>query len=437
MTNDRLQFLRTWLEHQYCESDKVVQLIKTIQLRCNKIARPNEYNKIKDFQNSKLCEVFTDDVIALVLEAKSKKRTQKGTPYQPFLHVCDFESNRVLKKTLLFHFKQTIPFHFDLIVKSGAHCTAVQLDFDGNDFRVYYLDAAGSFHNEPFMEEMSKLTNPHFVITKRLRIQRDNKSCAIYSIQHLNKLSHLKITEKEKLPAVFFKHSQTSTFFKEAQYNEQPIHKNTGTVFKDHINQYSIFTKEGKKTNYSILFQRDKYLAMALELLALLEQTMAPRDIEQVLDARMRLQDKNIISVASCSSLRALDTVPPAHVVIQEASLINIDSKPQDTESLKKSGYIESKNISMSYLSVFGMARNVLDSCKFNIFFQKKSIILLIGMILWVHSSQWGEVVIDMGLAMILTQALWFNSLIKQIDIAHNESCFDIEDPVRLCRHAQ
>lgn len=218
--------------------------------------------------------------------------------YQPFLYRRTIEHWEYFESFLTGYVSRSIPFHFDMIVKTGAHCTAVQLDFDGNNFWVYYLDAAEAIQNEPFLAKLSDLTHPNCFVAKRLNIQQDQNNCATFSIQHLNSLSYHSL-KTEPLPAVFFKHSQNALFFKHSLYQHQGIHKHKALTLQDHIDKHSIMVDKPdangvnatKQWNYSVLFKRHHYLQTALDMLIALEKSMNPSDIETILNARMCFHD--------------------------------------------------------------------------------------------------------------------------------------------------
>ena len=292
--------MHQWLNKQLHESEKIICLLERIHSREDKLATASEVVEIKCFQD-KLCEAFPDEVIALVLESKERKRLEKKLIYKPFLLKRD---NKEMMEEffcfLLELFSYLTPFHFDLILKYGAHCTAVQLNFDGETFRVFFVDAAGVWLNDLFLEDLYNQYPFDSFGVHSLKVQRDQKNCSIFSIQHLNKLSYHSDTD---LSAVFFKHSQRESFLKSSLYKDHVIHKNSTKTLQDHINQYSITMnqpdirdgyKVDKLHNYSILFKRHQYLLAALNELSCLEETLSPADIEEKLYGRMDFRDKNI-----------------------------------------------------------------------------------------------------------------------------------------------
>lgn len=74
----RLTFLRNELTTQLRESQTILDLLGAIEARENKRATADEIVQIKTFQASDACEVFSDDVIALILESKSSQRLKKN-----------------------------------------------------------------------------------------------------------------------------------------------------------------------------------------------------------------------------------------------------------------------------------------------------------------------------------------------------------------------
>lgn len=394
----RLECLRDWLNFQLLESQKIIQLLQDIQSREAKLATPSEVSEITNFQDSKLCEAFPDLIIALVLESKTRKRIKKGIIYQPFLLINDDTfAVRQFLSLLETYLRGSTPFHFDIIVKSGAHCTAVQLDFNSKDFRVFYIDASRIKLNESFLDQLYFLDPLGTFNVANLAMQHDEKNCAIFSMQHLNNLSYHSsgIGHSEQLsrdgtffgnlPAVFFKHSQKALSLNDDLHKEQCIHKRSTHTLQDHLNQYSIMVEAAgvsdgvrvkKSRNYSILFKRHKYLQVAIDELNLLETNLNSSEIENRLYARMNFEDKNIAPVDVPT--KCLNK-PHEHVNHIDDTLSGIEETHDDERRLFHQAIFKSPSPVMKASINLGIELNYLidsDEKKQEIFETGRNVIL-------------------------------------------------------------
>lgn len=265
------------LESQLKISDEQVRLFETIHKRPDKRATNKEIDKLKG------SSPLNAGVMTLILEAKSRNREKRGQKYQPFL----LNTEGLLPMALEFHIKQMMlaktPFHYDCILQYGRHCSPLQLDFDGDQFQIFYIEGSLDNRNEPAVHMLSQHANVVGLYSTD-KIQADLCNCGIFSLQQLNKLpdkqsimSAMEQNSTLELHAAFIKNAQKSQTIEEylQKHSMAYVDKHQRTTLQNHMDRYSI-TYEGiddvtgiktvKTLNYAIQHKRNKYLRMAYDL---------------------------------------------------------------------------------------------------------------------------------------------------------------------------
>ncbi len=143
-------------------SSKRIDLLNTIRQREGMKATPDEQlflDPDKNPQNA--VAALSDEVICLMLEAKSNKRKIKGNNYQPFLiHAGDIHDPRdissanELNRKIDEHIANKEPFHYDFIIKTGDHCSPMQIDSNGEEVRMFYIDAGLCQRNDAYASSL-------------------------------------------------------------------------------------------------------------------------------------------------------------------------------------------------------------------------------------------------------------------------------------------
>ncbi|MBP7190353.1 MAG: hypothetical protein KA998_03840, partial [Rickettsiaceae bacterium] len=136
--------------------------------------------KEKDIDSvNRLIPPFSSEEIMLMLQAKSDKRRAKGRPsYCPFL-IDDANKNKFIN--FLAGISKDKPFHYDIILTNGNHCTPLQIHSDGIDIRMFSLDAAGDNRNQQAIEEIEDALGIISYNNSEVGTQKDSISCSIYS----------------------------------------------------------------------------------------------------------------------------------------------------------------------------------------------------------------------------------------------------------------
>lgn len=253
------------------------------------------------------------DIIALMLEAKASKRQLKGETYQPLLiKTSDYCVKWMFKNLISEKIKLRLPFRYDCILYSHkGHCSAMQIEFDGEKTRLFYIDAVGNKENLPFAQLIAEnyaqelyFSEPH--------LQLDSYNCSIFSIQHLNNLSNR--SEKERtsitdtvdnpIAPVFLKNIQSISALNKiySTRKTQPINKIQTKTLEQHVEKFSVsLTTASKSTirNFAIIDKHYKYLKAAAtkfeELLAeggedLVLSTIDSRRMLQLTDEEIELK---------------------------------------------------------------------------------------------------------------------------------------------------
>jgi hypothetical protein len=227
-----------------------------------------------------------------MLEVKAEKRAKKNQNpgYEPFIvdskakaELNDLEFMCKIKEVII----NKKPCHYDFILIAGimpGHCTAMQIDFDGEKAKLFYFDASRSSENFEKAESYVKLFVTHnipaeFYHFTKGGIQTDTHSCAIYSIQNLNNLSNMvhysntEITAKdsETIPhAAFIKNIQSTSNYKELY--DKTVDKQGKTSLGEYINKYLItmdISQAGdastKTRNVAVEYKKHKYLKAVIK----------------------------------------------------------------------------------------------------------------------------------------------------------------------------
>lgn len=282
MRNSTEDLLEKELLTAFAISEQRITLLDTIRSRPNKRATPEE----SKWLYSNPVPVLSENIIALMLEAKAKKRQQKNRQYQPFIIIADTPSVDEFQYKIAELIRKKQPFHYDCIIKKGGHCTPMQFEFDGNYFRIFSLDAAGDLRNENFTQLFDNKMSFFYPYVGG-GIQADKSSCSVFSIQHLNTLSNADLRQKiqirqcfpELLDPVFLKNIQKTTSLPEyyKQHQNATIDKNGLKTLQKHIENYSITVDVAKMTwwdrlklkrttktqNHAISYKTHKYLLAA------------------------------------------------------------------------------------------------------------------------------------------------------------------------------
>jgi hypothetical protein len=164
----------------------------------DKVKRKKKTVTVNDAEwvNSKSDELGPEEV-ALMLQSKRDSRERKGVKYEPFLLQND--RDKEIFNKLLADMPKGQAFHFDIIIQyehGGLHCTPLQIHSDGQNVRIFTLDAYYGYddsHNPNLQAvesiEMALGTRAHVYAPGGL--QKDYMSCSIFSIQDLNSMSNI------------------------------------------------------------------------------------------------------------------------------------------------------------------------------------------------------------------------------------------------------
>ncbi len=303
----KIELIKKELHEQLEISTRRIKLLDQIRERDGKQATQEETQHLA-------CGFYsvppaTSEIVALMLEAKAEKRQVKNIRYEPFLIDRD---DFLLKLAFNDAIEQLIsnkePFRFDYIIKAYNHCSPMQMHFDGEHLRTFFIDAAGDIKNYLYASSLqSNRAEFNYCMGD---IQFDSSSCAIFSLQHLNNLSNLSSDKSSLkgdpsylgLPAVFLKNIQSMSKLEEyyAQNGNNTIDKNGKKTLKEHIDNYTItvdVSKAGegsmlKAQNYSIAYKNHKYLQGALGLL----EKLSPAEAVNIIESRCDIYGKNALS---------------------------------------------------------------------------------------------------------------------------------------------
>lgn len=325
----RIETLETELEDALEVSERRIVLLDEIMARPDKKATPDEVTLLTKRPNT-LTEgdvpyvlyPFSDDLVALLLEIKSQKRTAKRAEddsvvaYNPFLLLA---SDLLLRMVFDFMISELLdkkePFQFDFIIKDEVHCSPVQIISDGEKVSLFYIDAIGHPINFFYIKSLMKDKNIQSFIHEG-GLQSDRSSCAMFSIQHLNHLSNSVFDEKATLGAGaegsidslapgFIKNTQTlkelPTYLQ--THPDASIDKKKKKRLDEHIAQFSITVEVAspqgivtKSQNYALAYKTHKYLRNALAKLKVLKAE-GIEQAETILNTRKDSFDKNLRGV--------------------------------------------------------------------------------------------------------------------------------------------
>ncbi|XVN42502.1 MAG: hypothetical protein RCG15_07915 [Candidatus Rickettsia vulgarisii] len=258
--------------------NKINILEKKIEI-LDRLSTSNEVATKEDIAVLDYATPLEKEEIALILEYKAKSRGEKGENYQSTLIVTLDNRNRLIEK-IKCNITDGKPFVYDVIMNTeGYHCTPIHLIFDKDKLKIFTIDAADavSLTSMQFLFKLDSIQD----VGKEIKahagsIQKDNYSCAIFSIQDLNTMSKLGNTLGEYLPEImqpsietlhprFVKHAQsTQTISKNLVNPRNSILKVSNDKYlKEFIDKYSINIEEQKKRNYAITYKTLKYLKAA------------------------------------------------------------------------------------------------------------------------------------------------------------------------------
>jgi ankyrin repeat protein len=290
------------------ESDKLISLLNSIRDRDHHLATESELFQLKKILHVRALD---NNIIPLVMETIAREAAQHNNRYQPLFLTRDALTQSTLDYKINQLLSKNKPFRYDCIIKTMAHCSPLQLQFDGQSFSVYYLDAGldGLNHDQA----VSWQEQAHYAgIYTSGGIQTDASSCAVFSIEHLYDLSWCSTTDKQTihhaeqsknpllLSPVFLKHSQRT--FKpenhEEHYFNRPINEEGTKTIGQHLDEHCIYVDDAgsiKKRNYSIEYAKNKYLHAAYDLLQQLKTSESPEFILELLDKRKSVYNKNAL----------------------------------------------------------------------------------------------------------------------------------------------
>lgn len=309
--NARTQLLNleTQLIKRLTESDKLISLLNTIREREDQLATESERFQLENMLHVRALD---NNIIPLIMETIAQEATQNNNRYQPLFltrealtqSTLDYKINQLLSKNQ--------PFRYDCIIKTMAHCSALQLQFDGQSFSAYYLDAGLDGLNHDQAASWQERAHYAGIYTSG-GIQTDASSCAVFSIEHLYNLSWCSESDKQTLTRaeqaqnpfllspVFLKHSQR-TFNHENRHEENylngSINQEGTRTIGQHIDKHCIYVDTAgsiKKRNYSIEYTKNKYLHAAYDLLQNLKKTQSPELIIELLNKRRSVYNKNAL----------------------------------------------------------------------------------------------------------------------------------------------
>jgi len=313
--------VKSKLRQAFENSQRRINLLNTIRARANRTATKEELIQLNERPGDYVVEPLDKEIIALILDIKAENRRTKNHKYEPWIiDTTDLVTEWALNKKISECTNNTQPFHYDFILKRGPHCSATQIDFDGENLRVFFVDASPDPRNLNYALSFKTNHQPaeNYLFSKG-GIQFDETSCSIFGIQDLNSLSKLALEERMKIkdsplpegvPAVFIKNIQRPSNLD--QYfrgnTENTIDKKRTKTLKDHLEDYSItvdVSKAGdgsnmKDLNFSIDYKKHKYLQAALNKLEQLNEIEA----EQLINSRCNLSGKDTYTTKDDSSFK-------------------------------------------------------------------------------------------------------------------------------------
>jgi hypothetical protein len=292
-------------------SNRRIALLDKIRARPRMLATKEEQLQLRKedaYGEQNICvPALPKEVVALMLEQKTKKK--KYEKYKPFILDISNERQRLefsykLKKLT----EAKKPFHYDLILFKPTHYSPLQIDYDGEKVRMFYIDAAGDTRNLPFVSSLgdSLSVKEGDLLIKEGGLQFDHSSCSTFSIQHLNTLfSSMAARDsmgEELIDPALMKHIQSTTKLKEyiekkGDQSDLLVNPSTHRTLKAHINNYNISVKtsdaangQAKLENHSVDYKTNKYLKEALRKL---EQLKEDASLEEAIDNRMNFSNKD------------------------------------------------------------------------------------------------------------------------------------------------
>lgn len=259
--------------------NKKVKILENKVKILDRLRTSNEVATKEDMQILSISTPLEKEEIALILEYKAKSREKKEQHYQTTLIATLDDRNRLIEKI-----KENVtdgkPFEYDIIMNTeGYHCAPVHLTFDKDKLKIFTIDAAdaSSITYMQFLFQLEDIKDIEKEINAHSgSIQKDNFSCAIFSIQDLNTMSKLGSTLGEYLPQImqldiaklhprFVKNAQSiqtiSNNLAAPRNSALKVSKNED--LKEYTNKYSINIGEQKKRNYAITYKTLKYLNAA------------------------------------------------------------------------------------------------------------------------------------------------------------------------------
>lgn len=259
------------------------------------------------------------DVIALMLESKSRKRNKKleekgniKERYEPFL-LCEYQDINNFRKYLAGLPKGHIC-NYDIILRpNDAHSSALQIHTNELGTRVFFVEVAADI-NKDERNLLAEATGANLHIYKQGKIQNSDYGCTIFSIQNLNIMNRL-IKEgtylKEgdstlsELDPSFLKHIQSLNHAQSYQESNSSkelfVDKHKNKTLEKHIDDFTITVQasdsqgnlQPKRRNFSTLYKTKKYLESALNVLESLPQINQEQELENIMSVR---NGRNIIN---------------------------------------------------------------------------------------------------------------------------------------------
>lgn len=373
MSQTKEDVLRKELNEALDISTQRIALLDKIRARRSKKATSAELAWL----NTHAVEPLSDDMVALMLEAKADKRQQKGLMYRPFLIVNGSQSDREFDFKIKELIKNKQPFHYDCIIKTGGHCSPMQLEFDGESLRIFYLDSTKDSRNFGHATFFQNIHNKvEFYHYSKGGIQADDTSCSIFSLQNLNALSNASLDDKKRihthimslLDPVFLKNAQSTSFLND-YYNSFPdatVDKKKTKTLKEHIDQYSITVNTAKSTlgwlvtknktqNHAITYKTHKYLLAVRDKLDEITANQIP--LRDVIANRKSYCNKNILA-PNTDDTKLLSRMLNSYVKennlfgIKEHVFFAIDHEehPDCLKALSKAGIGESLSDAITWL---------------------------------------------------------------------------------------
>lgn len=298
---------------EYLKIKKLLEeKILAIEVKINIINECKKNSKAATLEQARILDKrfvpMNDNEIALMLEAKAVKRNLKKNKtnlYEPYLITKenDQEFNKMLASL-----PEDQPFHYDIVLKNGAHCTPMQIHSDGTGkVRIFFIDAAGDYKNISTAGKYGSSLNAEEHMVFQTGAQTDSFSCSIFSIQDLNSMS--KLSQEELISSTmnnsegdpinlnprFMKNSQSITELKayiEANQDKKGKVVSKNKNLEEHISDFSITVETGKEANgtvktkvknVSATLKTAKYLKSAL---AMLEDKYSNGMLESTLENR-------------------------------------------------------------------------------------------------------------------------------------------------------